>query len=402
MRRHTLMSPRASDVMEDSEVLAEVGGESTPPSVRVDKKRWRKHPEKRMQPVGLGLGSQVRPITPTSSLRLVQISKTCISQSRAWTRREMRTQFRRWFLQQYDRLCQGAINCPTRSLPPPSSQSSAHSESTTLCRLGLAPPSGSPSLTGIPFPTLPGAITRSHLSVPSSLNPTRSAVRRDASFSACANHCTRRNPNPLAGAGAALLALALADTESESESESEGSSRQYRRSSATAFDATCVRWNAGNTITQPISALRFAGDALISAITPAITIAVAVVGWALAFEGWCTCTASSSGRNGGMPALLLLLPPPRPPVGLAWWLAMMAKRIAPGSRRRRISIVARSPSLVAISNGSQRCSAGCASTCFQSSSAWMDGLKGVNIIRADLRVFSCRGNAQLISYGSGP
>ena len=63
-RRHTLMSPRASDVMEDSEVLAEVGGEIYAAVNEVEKKRrrTRKHLEKRMQ---AGLGSQVRTITST-------------------------------------------------------------------------------------------------------------------------------------------------------------------------------------------------------------------------------------------------------------------------------------------------------------------------------------------------
>jgi hypothetical protein len=130
---------------------------------------------------------------------------------------------------------------------------------------------------------------------------------------------------------ALMSALVDADV-AGSESESESSLRQYRRSSATAFDMMHIHWDAGNMITQPISMLGFMGDFLISAITSAITIVSSV----LTFEGWCTCPTSASGCNGGMPVLLLLLPPLQALVGLAWWCAMMAKRIVPGLHQRDI------------------------------------------------------------------
>ena len=111
-----------------------------------------------------------------------------------------------------------------------------------------------------------------------------------------------------------------------------------------AFEVTYVRWNAGKTRTQAISAHRWAADALISPITPAID-------------------------------------PPRA-------LSRIAKRIQEGFRRINNSTVARIWPREESSIGKSRCRSGCALTCAAYSCACSEGMNGVSLTRSDSSVSS--------------
>jgi hypothetical protein len=103
-----------------------------------------------------------------------------------------------------------------------------------------------------------------------------------------------------------------------------------------------VRWNAGKTRTQAISAHRCAADALISPITPAIV-------------------------------------PPRA-------LSSIAKRIHEEFCRISSSTDARIWPREESSNGKSRCRSGCALTCAAYSCACSDGMNGVSFTRSDSSV----------------
>ena len=135
----------------------------------------------------------------------------------------------------------------TSSLPP-SSQSSAQNENTSVSDRSL-------SLRGSPSrgcgPSLSVLYTTlCHLVTPSLLNLILSATLAGAVCPLVAPHSTRLKPKPATG---------VAD----------GNSRQNLSYSETACEVTYIRWNAGKMRTLPISALRFCGEAFVSAMKPA-------------------------------------------------------------------------------------------------------------------------------------
>lgn len=138
-----------------------------------------------------------------------------------------------------------AMIVSTRSLAPPS-QSSQHKLNTAVS-LPMQFGDGSPCLTCPPFANLPAGNTLSHLKIPSFLKPILSAALILAAFNALAFQATLRSPRPPCVGR---------------------SSAQCKRI-PTALDATCVRWNGGKTITNPISVLRLVGELSKYPINPA-------------------------------------------------------------------------------------------------------------------------------------